>query len=304
MIDGFSGAFMALRGWFLALLIMPAGPVDAGGRDVAVLVRKQVPVYERFADRFAQACDCSARLIDISGDPNDVADAVRALRPGAVVAVGRSGLRLAVERLADLPLIHALVLNPQTLLPSGLSATPGAPLNVSPAESLALLRRIAPRVRTVAVVHDPRRTRVDGAARAARDLGLSLVVTPVEDVSGALKAVDDALETADAILLVPDRTALRPEVLDHVLLRGLERRVPVVGFAAKHVRRGALLALSVTPEQVAVEAARLAERRLAGELAPVLGRRRLNLSLNLRTAARLGLQVPEDLRQRADDLVR
>ena len=304
MIDGITGAFAALRGFLLALMVMPAPAVDAGGRDVAVLVRREVPVYERFAERFAEACDCSARVVDAGGDPDEAADAVRALRPGAVVAVGRSGLRLAVDKLADLPLIHALALNPQTLLTPALSATPGAPLNVSPAESLALLKRLAPRVRTVAVVHDPERTRVNEADRAARELGLELQVRRVSDVSGALRAADQALATADAVLLVPDRTALRPEVLDHVLLRGLERRVPVVGFAAKHVRRGALLAVSVTPEQVAVEAARLAEQRLAGVVGPELGRRRLNLSLNLRTAARLGLQVPEDLRRRADDLIR
>lgn len=304
MIDGFTGAFAVLRGWLLALMVMPAGPVDAGGRDVAVLVRREVPVYERFAERFSQACDCSARIVDAAGDPDAVADAVRALRPGAVVAVGRSGLRLAVDKLADLPLIHALTLNPQTLLPPALSATPGAALNVSPAESLALLRQLAPRARTVAVVHDPRRTQVADAQRAARELGLDLQVRAVEDVGGALRAMDQALATADAVLLVPDRTALRPEVLDHVLLRGLERRIPVVGFAGKHVRRGALLALSVTPEQVAVEAARLAEQRLAGVVAPTLGRRRLKLSLNLRTAARLGLAVPDELRRRADELIR
>ncbi len=303
-MDGLTGAFVALRGWLLALMVMPAGVVDAGGRDVAVLVRREVPVYQRFAERFAEACDCSARLVEAGGDPDAAADAVRALRPGAVVAVGRSGLRLAVDKLADLPLIHALALNPQTLLPPTLSATPGAPLNVSPAESLALLRRLSPRVRTVAVVHDRSQTRVDDAHRAARELGLELQVHEVEDAAGAFRAADKALKTADAVLLVPDRTALRPEVLDHVLLRGLERRVPVVGFAAKHVRRGALLALSVTPEQVAVEAARLAEQRLSGVLAPTLGRRRLNLSLNLRTAARLGLQVPDDLQRRADDLIR
>lgn len=304
MIDGLTGAFAALRGFMLMLLVMPAGPVDAGGRDVAVLVRREVPVYERFAQQFAQACDCSARVMDVGGAPDQVADAVRALRPGAVVAVGRSGLRLAVDKLADLPLIHALVLNPESLLPPGLSASPGAPLNVSPAESLGLLRKLAPRVRTVAVVHDPSQSRVDDAERAARELGLELQVRRVEDAVGALRAMDEALGSADAILLIPDRTALRSEVLDHVLLRGLERRVPVVGFAAKHVRRGALLALAVTPEQVAIEAARLAEQRLAGVVAPQLGRRRLALSLNLRTAARLGLQVPDELRRRADDLIR
>ncbi len=232
------------------------------------------------------------------------ADAVRAMRPGAVVAVGRSALRMAAERLGDLPLLHALTLHPDTVLPATLAGMPGASLNADPARSLEVLRRLAPSVRRVAVIHDPRRTPVVDVVRAARSLGLEPDIRPVSDVSGALKAGAEALVTADAILLVPDRTALREEVLDHLLLQGLERRVPVVGFARKHVRRGALLALSATPEGVAVEVARLTERVLAGDSSPRAGRRRLHLSLNLRTAARLGLVVPEDVRRRADDLVR
>ena len=304
MMELMTGASLALRGWFLALMVMPAPLADAGGRDVAVVVRADVPVYGRFAERFQAACDCAARVVALQGDPNRVADEVRAMRPGAVLAVGRSGLRLVAGRLGDLPLVHALTLNPQTLLPPGLGGAPGAPLNVASGPSLALLKRISPRIQRVAVVHDPRRTSVAEAARAARDLGMELEAFAVSDVSGALQAARKAMAGADAVLLLPDRTALVPEVLDHILLQGLERRIPVIGFADKHVRRGALLARSATPDQVALEAARLVERVLAGDRRPTLGPRDLSLALNLRTAARLGLTVPDDVRRGAHLLVR
>ena len=306
MLAGLPDLLASLPTWFLGLLLLPLPLADAGGRDVVVLLREDVPVYARFAERFAAACDCNARRVRLGDDAVEVAGRVRALRPGAVVAVGRSGLRAASGHLADLPLLHALVVNPSSILPPGAKPLPGAPLDVDPGEALAALTRVAPEVRRVAIVHDPSLTAAAAAdaVRAAKKLGLTLDVREVADAGRAAAALDDVTRRADAVLLLPDRTVLRPELLDHLLLLALERRVPVVGIAEKHVRRGALLALSVRPEDVAVEVAGLVEQVLSGERSPTLPRRRLRLHLNLRTAARLGLTVPDEVRKQAVDLIR
>ncbi len=306
MIPALTEVVASLPGWFFTLLLLPAPPAEAAGRDVAVLLREEVPVYRRFADRFVRTCECSARRVALGTDPAAAAAEVRSLRPAAVVAVGRSGLQAASRHLTDLPLIHALVVNPHLVVPEGAPPPPGAPLDVDPAESLALLAELAPQARRVAVVHDPSLTApaAAAAARAATRLGLTLDVRTATDAAGALRAVGEVLPAADAVLLLPDRTVLRPEILDHLLLQALERRVPVMGLSERHVRRGALFSLSVAPEDVAVEAATLIEGLLAGESRPPPGRRRLRLHLNLRTAGRLGLQVPDTVRHRAAGVVR
>ena len=305
MLPGFPDILASLPPWFL-MLVLPLPVADAGERDVVVLLREGVPVYERFADRFSRACDCNARRVALGDSEAEAATRARSLRPGARVAVGRSGLDAAMRLLPDLPLVHALVVNPDTAGPAGGPPRPGAPLDVDPGEGLAVLRQLAPGVRRVAVVHDPARTAsaVADARRAADRLGLTLDVQAVSDAAAAAAALDAATRSADAVLLLPDRTVLAPELLDHLLLQAFERRVPVVGFAEKHVRRGALLALSVSPEDVGVEVAGLVERVLSGERNPGLQRRRLRLHLNLRTAARLGLPVSQSLQRQAADLIR
>ena len=306
MIETASALVLSLRSWFLALLLLPTPPAGAGGRDVAVLVRGDVPVYARFAERFRRACDCSARRVELGSDPGAAAEAVRALMPGAVVAVGRSGLRAARTHLPDVPVVHAMVVNPWSVAGSAGRVGPGVPVNVDPEESLAVLQQLVPGARTVVVVSDPAVTGpgAQAADRAARRLGLTLDVRRVHDVAAAPKALEGALPTADAVLLLPDRTVLRPEFLDHLLLRCLEHRIPVIGLSALHVRRGALFALAVTPDDVAVDTARVVERLLGGERAPVLDRRRLSLHLNQRTADRLGLVLPEAVLRRAATVVR
>jgi putative ABC transport system substrate-binding protein len=297
-----------MRNLFLALMLLPVGPAGAGPRDVAVLVRFEVPVYARFADRFARACDCRVRIIRLGDDPAAAAREVRAAEPGAVMAVGRSGLRAAIDHLGDLPLVHGMVVNPWTVMPRGHAGAASAPLNISPSHALTVLRRLSPGVRKVGVIHDPSLTgpAAAEARRAATAMGMALEVREAGDVAAALKAVDELLTISDAILLLPDRTVGRPEVIDHLLLKSLEQRVPVVGLAEKHVRRGALFALSITVDDLAVEAARLAERVLAGERPPGKDpmRRKTTLHLNLRTADRLGLTVPPDVRREAAVLLR
>ena len=83
-----------------------------------------------------------------------------------------------------------------------------------------------------------------------------------------------------------------------------DSNIPVIGFSSELVRSGALVGLSVNYEDVGRQAALLTRKILSAQIkAPItFPPEKLRLALNLKTAKFLGLQIPSDALNRADQL--
>jgi len=104
---------------------------------------------------------------------------------------------------------------------------------------------------------------------------------------------------------VPDSTVLNEESLRFILNTALEERVPVIGFSREFARSGALLCLSVNYADIGRQAGQLSRKLLDGQLSLPMKPwhpERIETSLNLKTAKFLGVQIPRDIEQQADEL--
>jgi putative tryptophan/tyrosine transport system substrate-binding protein len=177
------------------------------------------------------------------------------------------------------------------------------------AKRLELLKEAIPTVRTVAVLWN------------ADDLAMTLRYKAVEAEGGKLgvsttplgvRAPDDfkvafaamSAKPPDAILMITDvLTALnRGRVIDFAAAH----KIPAIYEYAYNVQEGGLMAYGPDMDVLYDRAAGLADRILKGakpaEL-PLELPTRLRLSVNLKTAQALGIEMPESIVLRADDVI-
>ena len=172
---------------------------------------------------------------------------------------------------------------------------------------LEALKTLIPRLRRVWAIYyagDPSSlAAIRKAEDAAPRLGLAPVARPVRTPEELERALQE-IRPGDA-LLPPDVATLDiPAVLLEV---SLTARIPAVFPASLWVGHGGLVSYGSDYHAQGVQAARLVAKILRGarpEDLPVEGADKIDLAVNLKTAALLGVTVPRKVLLRADILRR
>ena len=229
----------------------------------------------------------------------DVPSAYRR-RPKLYIAIGPEALD-AVKDLG-VPVVFAMILNPHTLKLDGRPIT-GIELYISVEEQLTNLSAVLPKAKRVGIIYAPQSTgslvKLIKEAAAAR--GLTIVSRPVRSPDDAILALN-AMTGIDVFWMLPDPTVVTSEMVKHLLLWSLERKVPVFALSEKYVKNGALCALGVDPLSLGRQIGVLANRVLAGENTssiPVEPIKNGTLYINAVVAERLGLKLPKSILDKA-----
>lgn len=251
------------------------------------------------------------------GDPAAARTAAAALvsaRVDLIFTSNETATLAASAATQKLPIVFTLVGDPVAAGIVARLARPGANLTgISGlstdlvAKRLELLKTLAPRVRRVWAIHygaDPSSVAaVEKARVAAAELGLELIGKPVateRDLEDALKEV----RPGDGLLSPDVGTLDIPAVL---LEASLASKLPAVFSTSLFVEHGGLASYGSDYRAQGVQAARLVAKILRGARPgdlPVEGAERIELDVNLKTAALLGLTVPRKVLLRADSLER
>ena len=311
------------RLWHLRTFVLLLTPLFIGFQAtqptrarVAVLLSAKVDVYESAVAGLEQTLqhevvekydmrgdfDRGRRLLEeIEGD----------VKPQLVVCVGPWALEVAVQQNLKIPIVYAMVLNPSSLLGREARNVTGASMNVSVERTLGVFRQLDASIRRVGIVYNPSNTGylVADAEAAAAGLGLELVAHEASSVGEAVSALDAIQQQGiDALWIPPDKTVLAPAALEHMLLFSIRNRIPLLGLSRRHAEMGALLTLSfASSEDIGRQAGELANRTLAGRPAssiPYTVAREVDLTVNLKTAKRLGIEVPQSVLADAKDVIR
>ena len=305
----------------LLLLLIPwvftgmAG-TQAHAADVAVIMSAEVREYEYALEGFKDVIGHPiVATYDMEGDFGRGAEILAEIRtkvkPDLILAVGIWALQAIVRQGTDLPVVYAMVLNPPSVVGNKMRNITGASINVPVERALRLFDQLGPSIRRVGVISNPSETGflVRQANAIARAQGLRLVVREISSSKEAVPALEFLKEEGiDALWILPDATVLAPAVLQHMLLFSYRTKVPVVGLSERHAEMGALLSLSfASSEDIGKQAGEIANRILEGRTAgniPYTMARQVNLTVNLKAAQKLGLQLPKSILVRAHTLIR
>ncbi len=125
-------------------------------------------------------------------------------------------------------------------------------------------------------------------------------------IESALQALLE--EHVDSFFITPDPIIFNSqEAVAYTLLWGLRNKVAVCGLSSGYVKNGALYALEADIEALGSQAGRLAIASLEGRTSGktvIEHPKKLILSINLKTAKRLGIKIPPDVLNRAQMVIR
>ena len=184
-------------------------------------------------------------------------------------------------------------------------------MNVAVEQTIRLFKQLGPQIRRVGVIFDRTKTGylVGLASTVAHEEGLRLIAKEIRSSKEAIAATDSFQEEGiDALWIVPDETVLVPAVIQHLFLFSYRKKVPLLGISESQAQMGALLALSfASSEDIGRQAGELANSILAGKRPaeiPYTMARRVHLTVNLKAAQKLGMDIPQGILGMANTLIK
>lgn len=210
----------------------------------------------------------------------------------------------------DIPVIFAPVVNPVGDGMVESIAYPGGNLtgiqNITPTpKAVELLLKLVPETTKIYVPYHPDDevsvTSIGPLPEAARTLGIELMLDEVRSPEEVLATIETLPEdTAILLVTLPSLEPISP-FINLATERGL-----AVGSTNNNEEVGALIAYTTDLFTMGEQAARLANqvfRGIAPSKLPV-ETGQFFLSVNLQTAAALGLEIPDEILHQADNIIR
>lgn len=239
-----------------------------------------------------------------------------ALAPDVVVAHGASTVSLLLQATRTVPVVFPIAGDPvgagfvESLARPGGNATGFLSTEFSMgAKWLELLKEIAPRVRRVGVLRDAAQgsgTNLFAAIQAVAP-SLRAEVTPISlrDAGEIERGVTAFARSPDGgLILTPGPGATHHR--DLVVALAARHKLPAVYYERFFVTGGGLVAYGTDFADHYRRAAGYVDRILRGEKPadlPVQAPNTYRLTINLKTAKTLGLEVPPSLLARADEVI-
>jgi putative ABC transport system substrate-binding protein len=312
-------ARLSLRLILFVTMVSIAVPTVIGAQDVkvAVIESRSIAAYDQALDGFAEVMQRRGFRAGLTrfvmGTDLETADQlndlVNDMGADLILALGTDAARLVKECDSVIPSVFSMVSEPGQsglLNAGGNGGTPmtGVCLDVPVEDQFSSLLDVVPEAQKIGVIYNPDETQfiVDEARKAANRMDLGLVTYPIESEADVPQALTSLRPRIDALWLVSDRTVLTTQSLQHVFLYAFQTNLPLMGLSDHFVKMGALFAVGPDYKDVGMQSGEFATRILGGsdpEELPVASPRKIQLSLNLRTAQIIGLRIPDGVVRKA-----
>lgn len=292
--QNFSQPFRILSSTLTFLLIITALPARA--LEIAIFNSKNLANYNDAITGFK--VNCSAKFSEYNMEESSargekISTLIQNSKPDLVLAVGIHAALTASRRIRDIPVVFAMVLNPQKYDLAGENIT-GVSLEIPVKTQLNTLKSIVPKISKVGVIYNPRKSRdlIKEAYKVAEDLELNLVTSKVDQPRDTPRAFRAFSAGIDAYWLIPDPTVVTREAFQMILDYTYKNSIPFMAFSKSFVDAGALVSLAPNYPNVGKQACEIAQQIIQGKKPssiPVQSPKGLELTFNLNTSKKLGL---------------
>ena len=256
-------------------------------------------LYREIVTGIAQASDADLTefILEKGFNANEITVLLKNEDINKVIVLGRRGYQLAKQLPKDFHVVSGAL----PFSPNGIS---GISLISEPANLFDYLAQVAPEVKNVHVAYSKRSAwLIELAKNAAVEKGLQLNLKEVKSTAEAIAYYNGLFEsnisTQDAIWLPVDRISSHDKVtLPIILEKAWSREVVVFSSKPSHAKRGALF--STYPDNTELgKRLYVMVHELAGDpdSRKFSALKDLQLAVNLRTAAHLGLKYTSEQQQ-------
>lgn len=229
-----------------------------------------------------------------------------------VLAIATPAAQAAVATITDVPVLFTAVTDPVEADLVASDDAPGANVtgttDMNPvAEQIALIKRVAPDARSVGIIYSSGEVnsavQVELAKEAAATEGLEVKETTIATSNDVLQAAQTL--NVDAIYVPTDNNVVSG--LDSVIQVAEERQIPVIVGETESVAKGGLITFGLDYYELGVQTGQMAVKILTegGDPAtmPVESQKTPRLVINTTAAERMGITLPKDLLDEADEVV-
>ncbi|MDI6729619.1 MAG: ABC transporter substrate binding protein [Thermodesulfovibrionales bacterium] len=278
---------------FIAAYVMFFSVSFCESADVIIIGDTQLRPVNEIISGIRENLDSILKIYlpsDVKGRLNGIAAREEAR---VVIALGRDALEESLKLPSSIAVIYDLVITPPEI---DRPNTTGIYMATPVKEYVDLIKSYLPQIRRIAVVGSHGLMRIlDGTANP--HVSAYSVRNSFEFVH-TVKQVD----SAGAILLLPDVGLLTDTAIEEVFLASFRKNIPILGISEKHVKHGALLALTFNPANVGRHLGEKAARALKGVdmgTIPPSPSNEFDLYINTNTARRMGIHIPAELLRKA-----
>ena len=237
---------------------------------------------------------------------------IKFINPDLILTLGSFATEIVCQQIRDIPVVFSMVLNPEasgfvkSMEASGNNLT-GASMDISIRSQFEVLTSVIPNIKKIGIMYNTQENQViiEKALTVAQKMGLELVAKAVDSEKEVPCVLEDLVTQIDALWSVGDSMIFTAQSTRFILFYTIRNSTPFMGLSPSFVKAGALLALTCDYEDIGRQSGEIALRILAGEkptnISIAIPRKTL-LSLNLRTAEQIGIELPSDIIEKAEEI--
>ncbi len=237
--------------------------------------------------------------------------------PDVIVAISTPSAQAvlsAVEKAAlNTAIVFSAVTDPMSAKLVSNLQQPGGSItgvsNLTPvADHLKLITQIPPQVKRVGVIYNAGESNAAFVVKilkeAAAKQNLSIIEATIVNSSEVSNAAKSLIGRVDAIYIPTDNTVV--SALDSVVKVGVDNKLPVYAADTNAVERGAIATLGFDYRDMGRQTGRMVVRILEGEKPGAIAVEppgKVNLVINSKSAASMGVEIPAALLKTANKVI-
>lgn len=236
-------------------------------------------------------------------------------RPDLVLAIATPGAQAAAQKIKDIPILFTGVTDPVSAgLVKDIQNTNGKNItgmsDFSPMDKhVGLIKEVVPDVKTIGVIYNAGEPNsvvlVDKLREEADKAGLNVEEATVANSSGVYQAAKSLVGRCDVIYTPTDNTVI--SAMESIVKVCRQNKLPYIAGDVDSVARGAIAAVAVDYYKMGLQTGDMAYKILVDGVnpgsMPIEFLNDLNLHVNKKAAATMGVTLPESTVERAAKVI-
>ena len=300
-----------LSAFFLGLFIGRAFCID-----IFILSSKEIIPYNTCIEGLQESLtEYSLQLENLKGDlekGRKILQNIRNKTPGLFIAVGPEAAFVLSKADYLSSRIFCMVRNPVKLLGKN-GVYPGVSLNIPPPSfQIKKITEAFPERKKIGIFFGSKSNQIviDTFYEEAKKQRVEVVKFPISSAKDISSVINSNQFSVDVLLIIPDEKLGKPgytKILDYIIKECLRKKIPVVGYNSWFAKNGALLSFIIDYKNVGIQTAEMAKGLLQKNVLDELQiepPKKIKISVDLKTAKKLGVIISPGIIQQASEVIR
>jgi len=299
---------------YIVILILVSSPLWGTSKvesaEIAVIMSRHIAPFDLALEGFGEVADRSYHVYDLAktGHEKIVKKVLQDAAVKIILAIGRDALVFSQDEFPRLPIVFTMVTNPSRIVRNRQDVT-GIRMETPWNVMFKYTKMIAPNIKKVGIILNQQRAKreIEQIKNLAVQYNLEPILKVVDNPSKAISEFKNIEDEIEAFLMVPDLYILTPKFYEYILLSSFRYKFALAGLSPKYTKTGSLFSVMGNNRDWGAQAGLIVNKILSGatpQHIPYGFAQKYSLSINLKTAARIGINIKQSIREQADFVIK